>query len=200
MSSSAQLPAAAIMLSHEVADFDAWKTAFDAHQGARAAAGMLGHHLNQAEGDPNSLTIWLAVAGVEAAKEFAASDDLKARMQEAGVTSAPSTTWMVPLRMNIVTDRAVPSMIISHSVADVDAWLESYDAAAELQSSNGIIGHAANRSMDDPSQVHIYHQAESFETLRSFLENPELRAAMEEAGVTSAPEVTFGTGGPYVSY
>ena len=188
------------MLSHEVADFDAWKTAFDAHQGARAAAGMLGHHLNQAEGDPNSLTIWLAVAGVEAAKEFAASDDLKARMQEAGVTSAPSTTWMVPLRMNIVTDRAVPSMIISHSVADVDAWLESYDAAAELQSSNGIIGHAANRSMDDPSQVHIYHQAESFETLRSFLENPELRAAMEEAGVTSAPEVTFGTGGPYVSY
>lgn len=91
-------------------------------------------------------------------------------------------------------------MILSHRVADVPAWIEAYDGAAELQASNGIIGHAANRSLDDGSMVYVYHQAESFDTLRRFLENPDLKGAMEAAGVTSAPEVTFVTGGPFVIY
>jgi hypothetical protein len=33
--------------------------------------------------------------------------------------------------------------------------------------------HAANRSIDEPDLVTVYHQAESFDTLRSFLANPE---------------------------
>ena len=58
-------------------------------------------------------------------------------------------------------------MILSHSVADFDRWLEGYDAAAALRTkSKGIIGHAANRGLGDPSLAFIYHQAESFDTLR----------------------------------
>lgn len=41
----------------------------------------------------------------------------------------------------------------------------------------------------------IYHQAETFEALEAFLANPDLRGAMEAAGVTSEPKVTFHTGG-----
>ncbi len=41
----------------------------------------------------------------------------------------------------------------------------------------------------------VYHQAESFDTLREFLAMPELRAAMDAAGVTSEPDVSFHTGG-----
>ena len=70
-----------------------------------------------------------------------------------------------------------------------------YDGAAELQTEHGIVGHAANRSIDDPSVAIIYHQAESFETLRAFLAQDDLKAKMQEAGVTSEPVVQFGTGG-----
>ena len=42
MSSTAQLPPAAVMIRHEVADFDAWKAAFDAHEDARAAMTAVG--------------------------------------------------------------------------------------------------------------------------------------------------------------
>ena len=59
----------------------------------------------------------------------------------------------------------------------------------------GIIGHAANRSIDDPAVAVVYHQAESFDVLRSFLASDELRMAMREAGVVSDPEITFHTGG-----
>ena len=65
-------------------------------------------------------------------------------MAEAGITSAPEFMWMTPVREAIVWDREVPAMIITHHVEDFDAWVVGYDAADELQRSNGIIGQAAN--------------------------------------------------------
>lgn len=190
-----ELPAAAVIVRHSVADFDTWKAAFDAHESARRATGMLGHHINRGRADPNEISTYLAVSDIERAKAFATSDDLKNVMQDAGVTSPPTLTWMTPVREALVWDRELPAMIVSHSVADFDKWLAGYDAAGEVQRSGGIIGHAANRLIDDPSVAIIYHQAESFETLEAFLADPGLQEAMKAAGVTSEPEVSFQTGG-----
>jgi hypothetical protein len=184
-----------MITSYRVADFDAWKAVFDANERGRIDHGFAGHHINRAEDDPNSLSIYIAVSDVAKAKAYATSDELKSLMAEAGLTSAPDVAWVAPVRESIVWDRDLPAMIVSHHVEDFDAWLAAYDAADELQRSGGIIGHAVNRSMDDPSLVVVYHQAESFDTLRSFLRSDELRASMKEAGVTSDPEVTFHTGG-----
>jgi hypothetical protein len=192
---SQSLPPAAVVVQHEVADFDTWKVGFDAHESARRAAGILGHHINRAQANPNILSVYLAVSDVEAAKAFATSDDLKETMQEVGVISQPQLMWMTPVRESIVWDRELPSFIISHQVADFDTWLEGYDQADDLQKANGIIGHAANRSMDDPSTAIVYHQAESFDTLHAFLSLDGLAEAMKEAGVISEPEITFHTGG-----
>ncbi len=195
MTDPAQLPPAAMIVSHQVADFDAWKAVFDGNEQLRIDHGILGHHINRAEDDPNSVALYLAVGDVDRAKAFTTSDELKSAMAEAGVTTAPEFMWMTPVREAIIWDRELPAMIVSHHIEDFDAWLAGYDAADELRHSNGIIGHAANRSLDDPSLAVVYHQAESFDTLRSFLRSDELRAVMKEAGVTSEPEVTFHTGG-----
>ena len=196
MSDNAQhLPPAAAVVTLTVADFDTWKTVFDANEGTRSQAGMLGHHINRLEDDPNTVGIYFAVSDVDEMKKFVASEELQQVMKEAGVTGPPDVRFMKPLRESIVWDREVPAFIIGHQVADVDAWLEAYDAADALQKAGGIIGHGANVSLDDPSMVIVYHQAESFDDLRSFLDNPDLRAAMEAAGVISEPDVTFVTGG-----
>ena len=80
-------------------------------------------------------------------------------------------------------------------MADFDAWLEVYDSVGDLQKAGGIIGQAANRALDDPQRVIVYHQAESFDSLRAFLADPELQAAMDKGGVLGPPTVTFHTGG-----
>jgi len=121
--------------------------------------------------------------------------NLRERMQASGVIGAPEITYMTPVREAIVWDRELPAFMLSHSVADFDRWLVGYDGAADLQAAKGIVGHAANRSIDDPNLAIIYHQAESFDTLRAFLADDDLKAKMQEAGVTSAPEVQFVTGG-----
>jgi hypothetical protein len=184
-----------MVVRHSVADFDTWKSAFDADQDRRVAAGIVGHHINRAEDDPNQLSIYLAATDAARAEAFAASDELKDAMQAAGVTSAPEVTWVTPVREAVVWDRQLPAFLLTHRVADFDAWLEGYNDADELRVSKGIIGHAANRSIADPSVAVIYHQAESFDTLRAFLVDPDLKAVMEAAGVTSEPEVSFQTGG-----
>lgn len=196
MSDAAQpLPPAAVVVRHQVADFDTWKAVFDDHEDARREAGCLGHHINRAKDDPNLVTLYLAVADVERVKAFAASDDLKKVMENGGVTSAPEFTWTTPVREAVVWDRDLPAFLISHQVADFDTWLTGYNAADDLRQARGIIGHAANRSLDDPSVALVYHQAESFDTLQAFLEDDELRVAMKDAGVVSEPEVSFHTGG-----
>ncbi len=196
MSDAAQpLPPAAVVVRHQVADFDTWKAVFDGHEAARREAGCLGHHINRAKDDPNLVTLYLAVADVDRVKAFAASDDLKKVMEDGGVTSAPEMTWTTPVREAVVWDRDLPAFLLSHQVADFDTWLTGYNAADDLRQARGIIGHAANRSLDDPSVALVYHQAESFDTLQAFLDDDELRVAMKDAGVISEPEVSFHTGG-----
>jgi len=194
-SDSGMLPPAAVIFGFRVADFDAWKAVFDANEQNRIDNAILGHHINRAEDDPNRLDVYLAVGDVEMARDWAESDALKDTMASAGVLGAPARTWMKPVRESIVWDRELPAMIVTHRVEDFDEWLSGYDAADELQRSGGIVGHAANRLIDDPDVAVVYHQAESFQALRDFLGSDDLRLTMKEAGVVSEPEITFHTGG-----
>mgnify|MGYP001820769532 CR=1 FL=1 len=196
MTDPSELPPAAVLVRHPVADFDSWKQGFDDHESARReGAAALAHHINRAEDDPNLVTIFIATSDIDKARAFTASDDLREIMEEVGVTGPPEFTWVRPRRQDVIWDRELPAFLLSHRVADFEAWLGAYDDADELRRSNGIIGHAANQDLDDPSLAVVYHQAESFDDLRAFLGNPELRTAMENAGVTSEPDVSFHTGG-----
>ncbi|GMQ93741.1 MAG: hypothetical protein BMS9Abin12_1221 [Acidimicrobiia bacterium] len=195
MPTTQPMPPVALIVSYTVADFDIWKAVFDAGEDRRRSASIVGHHINRTEDDPNALSIYFPATDVGSVKAFTSSEDLKAVMAEAGVTSAPEMAWVTPVRDAVVWDRELPAFIITHTVADFDSWLRGYDDADELRAAKGILGHAANRSMDDPSVATVYHQAESFDTLRAFLADEELKAAMERAGVTSEPAVSWYTGG-----
>lgn len=195
MSQQNHLPPAAVIITHDVSDWATWKAAFDRHEGARKAAGFLGHHINRGLEQPNRISVYLAASDLSKARAFAASPDLKSVMQAAGIIGAPTAVWVKPVVEQIVWDREVPGMIVSHTVANFDAWLAGYAAAAPVQQQGGIIGHAANQSIDEPNLAVVYHQAESHDALKRFLANPGLKEAMQKAGVTSAPQVTFVTGG-----
>jgi hypothetical protein len=190
-----ELPPYAVLLTHRVDDVDRWKAGFDDHEPARRAAGILGHHINRAEDDTHLITIFLTLSELDRAKSFTESPELGEVMHRVGVVSAPEIEWLQPIRHDVVSDRQLPAFLLRHHVADVDTWLASYDTAGELQQSAGIIGHGANCSLDDPSLIIVYHQAETFDALHSFLADPQLQTAMRDAGVTSEPEVTFHTGG-----
>jgi heme-degrading monooxygenase HmoA len=76
---------------------------------------------------------------------------------------------------------------IQHPVADYDAWKAVYD-----QNNPGTFGAKmarVNRSVDDPNLVVVVAAFESVEAANSMIENPELKADMDRAGVTAAPRI-----------
>lgn len=75
---------------------------------------------------------------------------------------------------------------VQHRVADYDAWRRVYDGVADLQREGGVVEDAVYRAADDPSTVLVRHRFGSADEARAFFANPDLRAALADAGVDMA--------------
>lgn len=186
-----ELPPFAAVIIHKVADFDKWKTGFDAHADARKGAGILGHHLSRGTDDANMVYVYLPMAATEKFTEMLASEDMKKAMKESGVEGEPTVIMIKPVDGAAVTDREIPGAVIMHKVADFAAWKTAFDAHAGDRAKAGIIGHAVNHVVDDENQVMVLIQAETADELSAFLGSEELKAAMVSAGVEGEPTITM---------
>jgi quinol monooxygenase YgiN len=75
------------LVRHRVADFDAWKTAYDEFAPIQAEHGVLGHQVLRSSEDPNDVVVTHSFDSREAAKGFFAIPELKAAMSQAGVNA-----------------------------------------------------------------------------------------------------------------
>lgn len=81
---------ATLFVRHDVADYDAWKQAYDEFDAERQTMGVKGHGVYQADGNPNNVTIFHDFETIEGAKSFADSPRLKEVMTAAGVRGEPN--------------------------------------------------------------------------------------------------------------
>jgi hypothetical protein len=82
------------MIRHKVADFGKWKSAYDEHASARASAGLKEEQLLRSTDNPNEVVLLFSAEDIDRAKQFAASDDLRERMQQAGVIDKPDIYFL----------------------------------------------------------------------------------------------------------
>lgn len=83
-----------LLIHHEVADYTAWKAAFDAAFEWRRKNGECGCRIFRSNGNVNDLTLFFEWESLEKARAFMASDELKARMANAGVKGAPRADFL----------------------------------------------------------------------------------------------------------
>jgi hypothetical protein len=83
-----------MLIRHKVQDFSKWKPAYDAHQPARAAAGLKDLRLWRNADDSNDIFVLFEVADVAKAKAFTDSADLKEKMKSAGVVGQPEIFFL----------------------------------------------------------------------------------------------------------
>jgi hypothetical protein len=90
---AASRPAAAadvrMYVRHEVTSYSAWRKAYDSFDATRRKMGVIAQAVYQSLDDPNDVTVTHDFATAAKAKAFAASAELKAAMQKAGVKGAP---------------------------------------------------------------------------------------------------------------
>jgi hypothetical protein len=82
-----------ILIDHTVEDYDEWKPHFDDHASTRAEGGSQGGQLFHKEGKPNEIVGLFEMDSLENAHEFV-SDDLREKMQEAGVVGEPDVQFL----------------------------------------------------------------------------------------------------------
>jgi hypothetical protein len=83
-----------ILIRHKITDFGKWKPAYDAHASARAAAGLKEERLLRNIDNPNEVILLFGAQDLNKAKEFAGSDDLRQKMQQAGVIDKPDVWFL----------------------------------------------------------------------------------------------------------
>lgn len=83
-----------LLVRQRVEDFEPWKAAFDADSAFRGPAGSLGGHVFQSADNPNEVFVLMAWDTMENLQQFAQSEKLKARMQQAGVTGPPEIHFL----------------------------------------------------------------------------------------------------------
>ena len=199
-SAQSQLPAAAVVITHEVEDFSAWKRAFDRHAAARKSAGIVAAHVNQDAENPNHLSVYLAGSDPAKLAAFLGKIETMATMREAGVTGPPHIVDITPVED--LTCKDSPARGPDSSVtrcATTAPGRAAFDADGPARAKAGVIGHAVNRSVRNPNMVVVYLQAESLDALRAFAGSVELKQVMQSAGVVGAPNLSFVHGGAWQS-
>ena len=86
-----------VLVQHEVADYPAWKAAFDAALDWRHKNGERSARIFHAAGNLNDLILLFEWESLEQARAFMASDELKARMARAGVKGQPRVEFITEM-------------------------------------------------------------------------------------------------------
>jgi quinol monooxygenase YgiN len=100
---------------------------------------------------------------------------LAASLLALGVLSAATPALAMDVRM-----------FVRHEVADYATWRKAYDGFRATQTKMGVVAQAVYQSTDDPNDVTVIHDFHSLEKAKAFAASPELKAAMEKAGVKAA--------------
>ncbi len=83
-----------LFVHHKVKDYAVWRKIFDDLTTLRSGYGCAGHKVFQSLSDPNEITILTEWKNVDQANTYAASNDLKEGMKNAGVTSQPDVMFL----------------------------------------------------------------------------------------------------------
>lgn len=80
-------------------------------------------------------------------------------------------------------------ILIRHKVKDYASWKPVFDSFVEMRRDGGERSWQIWHPEDDPNNLVLLFEWESAQSAHAFLDNPELKAAMEKSGVVEAPEV-----------
>jgi antibiotic biosynthesis monooxygenase (ABM) superfamily enzyme len=82
-------------------------------------------------------------------------------------------------------------MFVRHTVKDFAAWKSAFDSAADLRRRNGERSYRILREGNGSKEVFALFEWDTVDNARKYASSPELRAAMERAGVIGKPDIYF---------
>lgn len=82
-------------------------------------------------------------------------------------------------------------MLVQHEVKDFDEWKKVFDSVQDLRTSNGELSYDIFRDESNSNIIFAMFKWDSMENAQKYAGSPELKEAMENAGVTGPPTISF---------
>jgi quinol monooxygenase YgiN len=86
-----------VLVHHEVADYRSWRSVFDEALDFRHDGGECSCRIFRKAGSPNDLTLLFDWEDMERAKRYMTSEDLRKKMQQAGVIGTPEIQYLAEM-------------------------------------------------------------------------------------------------------
>jgi hypothetical protein len=100
-------------------------------------------------------------------------------------TTAPAASTIVTTQQNM--------MIVKHKITDFNKFLASYEAHDSFRLANGIHSYVIGRGVTDPNAILVATKVDDIEKAKAFGKSASLREAMQKAGVSGKPSISFTT-------
>jgi hypothetical protein len=105
-------------------------------------------------------------------------------------TSTNKTPVTPEVKSTIIT--TPQSMVVAkHKVANFAKWMASYDEHDSIRLAYGIHSYVIGRGMQDSNMVLVALKCDDIAKAKAFAKDPSLKKAMQQGGVTGAPDISF---------
>ena len=82
-------------------------------------------------------------------------------------------------------------MFVRHGVQDYEAWKSVFDSVGDLRRRSGEKSYQILRQENGSNKLVALFEWDSLDNARKYAASPELKEAMQRAGVTGKPEILF---------
>ena len=111
-------------------------------------------------------------------------------VEPAGTTTAAGGPGMC--RDDCGYGHLMAKVILNHPVSDYDTWRPIFDADAPRREAAGMSNVVVLRDADDPNSIWLVGDGDPGK-VNEMMQDPDLAAVMQAAGVTGPPQVYFAT-------
>jgi quinol monooxygenase YgiN len=174
------------LIYHKVKDYGVWKKAFDAYLPQREKNGELSYEVGILEDDPNTVYVFNTWKSKDHYKQFMENEELKEKMDEAGVTEPPTFLLLNKLEGTKMLNEKITG-IIYHEVEDYEKWKREFDDFERTRKEFKEVSYEVGTINGDSKMIYVMNQWNNLQDYQTFVNDKKLKEAMTNAGVIGKP-------------
>src|SRR6187549_3619349 len=182
-----------MVMQFKVTDFAKWQSKYELKErdSIRRAVGLTNYVVGRGLDDPKKVIVFLKMEDANKAKELTASQGMKDRMKEAGVTGTPGFNYVEVVMDDNSPIEQTNRLMMTHKVKDWDAFKNEFDKHKQVRLDAGLIDRAIGHPIDDPHEAILVFAITDIAKAKAFLQSADLKDKMEKAGVEGKPTSFF---------
>ncbi|GIV32578.1 MAG: hypothetical protein KatS3mg031_0113 [Chitinophagales bacterium] len=178
------------VISHHVNDFGRWLQVFKSNDSLRKTYQLSDPEIFRSLTDTLYVMISLQASSIEKAEAFLYSEAQQAALRAAGVTDTPEINFYEPVFNDDRIARATDlRFFVIYKTQDYTAFKNAFDLLEEERKHDGLALVTIARKRNHPNEIAMAFTAEDFRAMDRHLSKSSVQQTLEQAKLTSAPEV-----------